>query len=201
MFRLTERFEDVFTYDGHDYRLDLSFDNVLRTQELMKDETFNELERIYILFEMLVTNPPDNLDIYKKGVIVRLIFQTFIYEDNYDNSDDGTTERLLDMEEDADYIYASFLQDYGIDLFGMQGKLHWKQFKALLSGLRDNTKFKQVVSIRSRKVPNPTRYNKEYRDQLIKLKRIYALDQTNITADDIDRKFDRVANMLRPQGR
>ena len=40
------------------------------------------------------------------------------------------------------------MQAYGIDLIEQQGKLHWRKFKALLSGLPENTQFKRIVSVR-----------------------------------------------------
>ncbi|QER67577.1 Gp15 family bacteriophage protein [Paucilactobacillus nenjiangensis] len=59
-------------------------------------------------------------------------------------------QELYNLTEDADYIYASFMQDYGIDL--RHTRMHWDEFRALLSGLTDSTKFRQVVAIRGRKV-------------------------------------------------
>ncbi len=41
------------------------------------------------------------------------------------------------------------MQAYNIDLIEEQGKLHWKKFNALLSGLPDGTKFVEVMKIRA----------------------------------------------------
>lgn len=47
---------------------------------------------------------------------------------------------------------------------------------ALFNGLSDDTKIMQIISIRSRPLPKPTKYNAEERRQLIKLKQLYKLN-------------------------
>ena len=54
--------------------------------------------------------------------------------------------RSYDFEIDAEAIYTSFLQTYGIDL--LAENLHWWIFRALLLGLPDETPFKQRVYYR-----------------------------------------------------
>ena len=44
---------------------------------------------------------------------------------------------------DMDLIFAAFMQQYGINL--LRTNMHWWEFKALLNGLNDDTKFVQVV--------------------------------------------------------
>lgn len=78
-----------------------------------------------------------------------------------------------DIRFDGDYIYASFLQAYGIDLFDVQGKLHWKKFNALLSGLPEGTKFMEVVKIRKWKPQKGD--STEYKEEMRRLQKDYAL--------------------------
>lgn len=53
----------------------------------------------------------------------------------------------LDYELDADLIYAAFLGQYGIDLVEVE-HLHWHKFLALLSGLNDSTRLREVMGYR-----------------------------------------------------
>ena len=53
----------------------------------------------------------------------------------------------LDYELDADLIYAAFLGQYGIDLVDVT-ELHWHKFLALLNGLNDSTKLREVMGYR-----------------------------------------------------
>lgn len=64
------------------------------------------------------------------------------------------SEKSLDYIQDAELIYAAFLQDYGIDLIDQQDKLHFLKFKALLNSLSEKTRLMQVVQIRLQDLPN-----------------------------------------------
>ena len=104
-----------------------------------------------------------------------------------DNSREETVERdmkgnileeekkFYDFEEDADYIFASFMQDYGIDLIKEREKsnyywnkvqsgtmslekfrnhtMSWDKFNALLTGLSETSKFRRVIEIRQMEIP------------------------------------------------
>ena len=65
------------------------------------------------------------------------------------NDSDKDDKPLFSIKYDGEYIFASFMQAYQMDLIEEQGKLHWKKFNALLSGLPDGTKFVEVMKIRA----------------------------------------------------
>ena len=54
---------------------------------------------------------------------------------------------VLDYEIDADLIYSAFLGQYGIDLIDVE-ELHCHKFLALLGGLNDSTKLREVMGYR-----------------------------------------------------
>lgn len=89
---------------------------------------------------------------------------------------DNKEEKVFSLKQDADYIFASFYQDYGIDLIEMQGKMHWDKFKALLGGLKGDTKLKEVLEIRTMELPKGKGTSKE-RSRIKKLKEIYELKE------------------------
>ena len=53
----------------------------------------------------------------------------------------------IDYELDADLIYAAFLGQYGIDLMEVR-ELHWHKFLALLKGINENTRLREVMGYR-----------------------------------------------------
>lgn len=55
----------------------------------------------------------------------------------------------IDFDIDADYIYSSFMECYGIDLFEVD--LHWHKFLALLSGLNESTTMSKIMGYRNYK--------------------------------------------------
>lgn len=54
---------------------------------------------------------------------------------------------VIDYELDADLIYSAFLGQYGIDLVDIE-YLHWHKFLALLAGLNESTKLREVMGYR-----------------------------------------------------
>ena len=85
-------------------------------------------------------------------------------------------KKAFDLAQDAEFIYASFMHTYQIDLFEQQGKLHWKKFKALLNGLSEDSIFSRVVGIRTAELPSGKGMQKE-RERLRKLKQKFALEE------------------------
>ena len=186
MFTLNDRLEDEIEVGGETYRLNLSFDNVLSFFDLMDDDYLLDADKIEIAFYLFVETNED-FDFETKFKTVDVIVNKFILdlEDAGDAEEErrasgeqvsGTTRKYYDLKKDAQFIYASFMQEYGIDLIDMQGKLRWEKFKALLVGLRDDTKFREVIGIRAMELPKGKGMEEERR-RIRKLKRIYALDQ------------------------
>ena len=53
----------------------------------------------------------------------------------------------IDYELDSDLIYSAILGQYGIDLFEVK-EMHWHKFLALISGLNESTKLREVMGYR-----------------------------------------------------
>lgn len=90
-----------------------------------------------------------------------------------DDEEEDEKEPLFSLKYDGVYIYSSFLQAYNIDLIEAQGKLHWQKFNALLNGLPSNTKFAEVLKIRSWEPQKDD--TQEYISSMRKLQTEYAL--------------------------
>lgn len=104
-------------------------------------------------------------------------------------------QKSMDFIQDGQLIYAAFMQAYGIDLNDQRGKLHWWKFTALLRGLPSNTRFMEVVQIRTKPMPAPTKHNAQERAQLIRLKQEYALE---LSAEEREQQLqDGLRNMAR----
>ena len=59
----------------------------------------------------------------------------------------GRDEKLLHMIQDGPYIYASFMQCYGIDLIDIK-YLHWHKFITLFKCLSEDCIIKKIISYR-----------------------------------------------------
>lgn len=158
MLSLTNDLIDSVVYKGKEYKLDFSFDNVIRFYEMLDDEEFDDNEKIGIAIEMLFENPkviPNDEDFILK-TIER--FSDVINESPYGNSNgtdvNVTPTRYFSYTKDAGAIYASFMQQYHIDLEQERGKLHWDKFKALFDGLGEDTYIQRIISIRQKTTNN-----------------------------------------------
>ena len=155
--------------------IDPSFRTALYIQALYSDIVLNEWEKLDLAIKKLIRpsiaqwflRPKQKVDLLESYI------NTFI--PGMANSKRHFTEKVLDFQQDAAYLYAGFFQAYGIDLLGKDKNLHWWTFLALLSALPNDTKIMQIVDIRTRKLPKPTKYNSEERAQLMRLKAEYGL--------------------------
>lgn len=219
MLDLSRRLTDKLVIDDKEYALDLSFDNVLKMFEMMRDDDIPEYIKPHFAIRMLINkslagttreekaesfnNDFENYSIEEMSKVFKSVFEEHIslsdVEDNhveYDlagnpmkttASDKGQERAPYDIRYDGDYIYASFLQAYNIDLFDVQGKLHWKKFNALLSGLPEGTKFMEVVKIRKWKPQKGD--SAEYKEEMRRLQKDYALPNEIIEEEEYEEEF------------
>lgn len=186
MFSLARKLETSIQYKGKEYELDLSFDNVLLLFELLNDKDCSELDKLMIAMNLLFKDSfefdaDEMVEVYNY-IMLNMIVQGQKKEEQRDLAgnviEEGEEEKkkLYSLEADAQYIYASFLQDYKINLFDMQGKLHWLEFNALLVSLSDDTMFKKVIDIRQKE---PDKHMAaDDKKKLVELKKMYALEKT-----------------------
>lgn len=193
MFSLAYPLVDTTEIDGISYSIDLSFDNVLRLIDMLGDKELSDVVQVETGIVMLFGGTLD-CDLEKKAQIFYSLYEKAIMGDakveqavdikgNPMPSVSSDDETVYSLIEDAEYIYASFMQDYGMDLFEYQGKLHWNKFQALLSGLRDDTKFKKVMEIRQMEIPTG-RGSEKQRKAVLDAKKVYALKGQSIDEDE-----------------
>jgi len=188
--------ESSFYFKKRLIKLDLSFDVVLRFFDLQKDENFNFLDKLELSLQILVQDysKVKNFSQEDKVALIQQIYEDFI-EIKSKPSDDNT--KIMDFSQDSSYIYSSFMQAYGIDLIEQQNKLDWRKFISLFQGLSEDTKMREVMSIRARKYPTPTKYNSEEISQLRKAKAYYALEISEAEAgEQFQKALDRLADSL-----
>lgn len=182
MFDLGYSLTDTVEIDGVEYEINLSFDNVLRLLDMLQDNELDKRIKLETGLEMFFGTRFD-WDVQTKIDVFNRVFEETIGKEKAENvtldiegnpMPEQYEKEPYDLKQDAKYIYASFLQCYGMDLIEYQGKLHWEKFKALLAGLDENTIFKKIIDIRTRELPSGKGTAKE-REALKKLKEQYKL--------------------------
>ncbi|MCE2304030.1 Gp15 family bacteriophage protein [Streptococcus thermophilus] len=219
MIDLSRKLTDKLVIDDKEYALDLSFDNILKMFEMMRDDDIPEYIKPHLAIRMLISKSLagntreeksesfnkafENYSVEEMSKVFKSVFEEHIslsdVEDNhveYDlagnpmkttASNDTKKRAPYDIRYDGDYIYSSFLQAYGIDLFDAQGKLHWRKFNALLSGLPEGTKLMEVIKIRKWKPQKGD--SSEYKEEMRRLQKDYALPNDIIEEEENEEEF------------
>lgn len=167
--KLQEQLPDSVTVGRRRYKADFDFRNVLRLMEILQDDGLTDEAREMLAAKCIVKHPGEGV----LQEIKKIIFS--------ENTAQKTHKRVTSFEQDAGLIRAAFWQAYKIDLY--TEKLHWLQFQELLQALPEDTQYMNVVSIRARPMPSPTKYNRDEREWLRKAKEQYALKKTKKEAE------------------
>ena len=172
--------QDVSEYVPHDFgtleNSGLTNSDILEVQRLYKEESLTDYEKIQQALSMLVRNRW-NLRLLKPAEQLKLmqdITSRYIEVEKRPQIKKSPVP-VLDFERDGDYIYASFMQAYQIDLIDEQGKLPWKKFLYLFNGLPADTKIKQIMRIRQMPVPEYNGKNSKEIQEINEMKSYYAL--------------------------
>lgn len=162
--------------DKSKFVINPAYDTVLEVQKLYKEDTLTEFEKIDQALKMLVRNKWNLrlLNPEEKQKLLSVITQRYVEVEKRPQIKKSPFP-VLDFEKDGDYIYASFMQAYKIDLIEEQGRLPWKKFLYLFNGLPADTKIKQIMRIRQMSVPEYNGKNSKEIQEINEMKSYYAL--------------------------
>lgn len=186
--KLQDTLPNGVTVDGRFYKLDFDFRNVLRMMdELDRDDVMPEA-RAYNALKCL-TNRPKNVPKVLKAV-KGLLFQEKPKKD---------AQKVTDFVQDAGMIRAAFRQAYGIDLY--RDRLHWIEFSELLNAIPEGSRYAEVIGIRVRPMPAPTKWNAQEREWLLKAKADVAIhlsekEQAKKYQEDVAKVFSGLMGII-----
>ena len=115
------------------YKINTDFRIAIECNELALDETIGDYERaLAIIYKLFGNEGIDNPSDYEELLKSALKYLACDKEiDNKKNEDPD-----MDFVQDMDYIEASFMSDYNIDLSIV--KMHWWKFNKLINGLSNS---------------------------------------------------------------
>lgn len=162
--------------DKSKFVINPAYDTVLEVQKLYKEDILTEFEKIDQALKMLVRNKWNLrlLNPEEKQKLLSVITKRYVEVEKRPQIKKSPFP-VLDFEKDGDYIYASFMQAYKIDLIEEQGRLPWKKFLYLFNGLPADTKIKQIMRIRQMPVPEYNGKNSKEIQEINEMKSYYAL--------------------------
>lgn len=159
------------------YKINTDFRVAIECNNIAQDDSIGDTERsLAIIYKLFGDEGLDNSQDWDKLLELAIKYLTL----NKDTSDvDNNTEIDMDFSEDMDYIEASFMSDYKIDL--TTEKMHFWKFYKLLEGLSNSELGNCCVLNRVRNLRtfdlSQIKDNKE-RERLAKAKEMVALKST-----------------------
>ena len=153
---LYDDFPTAVWLGGEERSIITDFKDWLRFYDMLRDPDLNDNEKFSLALQFYLE--PSGLCVsWRPSEVLDPLIRFFRMDDaqpERETEDLGAEDEsyqaakpVFDYQYDAKYILAGFLHDYGIDLTRTQ--MHWWKFSALLSGLSEQTEFKQRVMYRS----------------------------------------------------
>ena len=182
--RLQDTLPEGVTVDGKFYRMDFDFRNVLKMIEILDRDDMIPEAQAYKALSFLQKRPKNAVKVLEAVKI--LLFKA-------PRKKGG--QKVTDWVQDAPLIRAAFMQAYGIDLY--QDKVHWIEFTELLNAIPEGNRYSEIVGIRARPMPEPTKWNQKEREWLLRAKADYALELTEKEqAEQHQRDIANIASVL-----
>lgn len=159
------------------YKINTDFRVAIECNNIAQDDTICDTERpLAIIYKLFGDEGLDNPQDWEKLLELGIKYLSL----GKDTSNvDNDTEIDMDFNEDMDYIEASFMSDYRIDL--ATEKMHWWKFYNLLEGLSNSEMGNCCVLNRVRNLRtfdlSQIKDSKE-RERLAKAKEMVALKST-----------------------
>lgn len=169
--RINDRIPTHIEAGGRRYRIDTDFRNVIRMNEIMARVDLTDEARDWLALRCMMRHPPRRRS---RQIELLKALRELLFGDRRGASDN---KKITDIDQDAELIFAAFYQEYGINLW--RDHLSWFEFTALLAGIAEGTRYSDVLTIRARPMPKPTKWNAEERAWLAKAKAAHALELTD----------------------
>ena len=160
--------------DNIDTEIVSDFRTSILFEQLMKDNSVNDDVKIELALNLYF---PKQYIINTVDAVNKIIWfysgGKEIKENRSKSNSSNKHLNIYDFEQDADYIYAAFMEQYKIDLADID-YLHWWKFKSLFYGLNKDIQLSKIMFYRSIELTDDMTKNerKFYRD----MKRLYALE-------------------------
>ena len=142
-----------------DFRVGIQFEGLL-SKKMGESERILEMLRLY--YPII---PPDPVEAIKQ-----ILWFYGCGKEDRDSKDSSTP--AYSFEQDDGYIFAAFVDQYGIDL-SKTSYLHWWKFKSMFQSLREDTEIMKIMGYRTIKITGSM--SAEQRAFYKRMKNIYML--------------------------
>lgn len=138
---------ETVTIDNEEYEINSDFRTSILFELLMQDKLLNDKEKIVNALSLYYPVCPRNINeainqmlwFYRGGKDIEL---------SKGKGKGKSDIQIYSFEHDDDYIYAAFMDQYGIDLQDIK-ELHWWKFKAMFKSLKEDNQIVKIMGYRS----------------------------------------------------
>lgn len=160
---------------GEEYPINWDFATSVEFEVMMQDDSLGDEEKLIRAFSLYYPEiPPDPAEALE---------QLLWFYRGGDEPDEagqsaaqGQQGPVYSFSFDHEYIYAAFMDQYGIDLQTVN--LHWWCFRALFKGLREDNQISKIIGYRSVKITG--NMSDEQRSFYRSMKKLYQIPQSKL---------------------
>lgn len=136
---LTVEIEGLRVPIQSDFRTSVLFETAMQDSDLSDEEKLDVALNLYF--------PDTFLPSTEKAIQAFVWFYSCGKELKNTAGEGGRTKEIYSFEHDDEYIYAAFLEQYGIDL--NTDALHWWKFRALFRSLKEDCLMSKIMMYRA----------------------------------------------------
>lgn len=186
---LIDLLPDKVNIEGEDYEINSDFGTSILFELLMQDNELTDEDKIIQALELYYPIMPKNINEAVEKVL--WFYRCGKSETETKNKGIVKITQVYSYEYDDDYIYSSFLDQYGVDLQDIE-YLHWWKFKAMFKALKEDNEIVKIMGYRAMDLGKIK--DKEQKAYYKKMKDLYKIP-TNISKDE-NEKLDEIEKIL-----
>lgn len=157
--------------NGREYEINSDFRTSVLFELLMQDISIDDRDKLIMGLNLYYKDIPPRR--YWKEAIEKILWFYRCGKDSVESKGKGKSDiRIYSFEHDDYYIYAAFLDQYGIDLQDTE-YLHWWKFKAMFKSLKEDNEIVKIMGYRSMKLSKIK--DKEQKAYYTKMQNLYKL--------------------------
>ena len=175
---LTSPLPDSVLIDGAEYPINTDFRVSIAFEEIILSGRALEQEAMVKALQMYYPDIPLNIT----AAVERLLWFYQCGKEGEKGAGSANSKRIYSFEYDSEYIYAAFLDQYGIDL--QETNLHWWKFKALFHALKEDNQIVKIMGYRAVSITN--KMSKEQKDFYRSMKKQYEIPVSKSEREKLD---------------
>ena len=176
--------------DNKKYEINSDFRTSILFELLMRDNSIKDEDKMYMALELYYPIIPEDINV----AIEKMLWFYRCGKDATKSRGNGkgqgrSSTQIYSFDYDDDYIYAAFMDQYGIDLQDVE-YLHWWKFKALFKALKEDNEIVKIMGYRS--IDLSKIKDKEQKSHYKYMKELYKIP----LPQDEQEKLDEITNAL-----